>query len=104
GRVPQEVRDSVTDAMRAIRTAQSRAQRQFTYLRNSTIAHRDPDAIRQYRDIVAMDGLEVTKVAAEFYAGTSQFIDVLPRVVIHLGTVPGMINQLAAQQARAEST
>ncbi|WP_157374667.1 hypothetical protein [Burkholderia ubonensis] len=104
GQVPQELRDSVTDAMRAIRKAQSRAQRQFTHLRNSTIAHRDPDAIRQYRDIVAIDGLEVTKIATEFYAGTSQFIDVLPRVIIHLSTVPGMINQLAAQQARAEST
>lgn len=102
GQVPDELRASVTDAMRTIRKAQSRAQRQFTHLRNSTIAHRDPDAIRQYSDIIAIDGLEVAKVATEFYSGTSKFIDILPRVMIHLSTVPGMINQLAAQKARAE--
>jgi hypothetical protein len=102
GQVPEELRASVTDAMRTIRKAQSRAQRQFTHLRNSTIAHRDPDAIRQYSDIISIDGLEIAKVATEFYAGTSKFIDILPRVIIHLSTVPGMINQLAAQRARAE--
>ena len=66
---PEELRNAVTEAMRAIRKSQSRAQRQFAYLRNATIAHRDPDAIRQYRDIVEIDGLEVTKVSAEFYEG-----------------------------------
>ena len=96
-KVPEELRNAVTEAMRAIRKSQSRAQRQFAYLRNATIAHRDPDAIRQYRDIIEIDGLEVTKVAAAFYEGTSKFMDVLPRLLVHLSTWPGMIGQLTSQ-------
>lgn len=103
GKVPDELKDSVTDAMRTIRKAQSRAQRQFAYLRNSTIAHRDSDAIRQYRDIMEIDGLEVAKVATEFYAGISKFMDVLPRLLLHLSTLSGMIGQLTAQQERRDS-
>jgi len=102
GNVPAELRDSVTDALRTVRKAQSRAQRQFAYLRNSTIAHRDPDAIQQYRDIIEIDGLEVAKISGEFYAGTSKFMDVLPCLLTHLSTWPGMIGQLAARGKRGD--
>lgn len=102
GNVPAELRESITDALRTIRKAQSRAQRQFAYLRNSTIAHRDPDAVRQYRDIIEIDGLEVAKVAVEFYAGTSKFMDMLPRLLTHLSTWPGMIGQLTARGERSD--
>lgn len=100
GKVPSELRDEVTEAMRAIRKSQANAQRKFAYLRNSTIAHRDPDAIRQYRDITEIDGLEVVQIAAEFYSGTSMFMDVLPSLLAHLGTTSGIISQLVAQNAR----
>jgi hypothetical protein len=102
GNVPEELRDSVSDALRTVRKAQSRAQRQFAHLRNSTIAHRDPDAIQQYRDIIGIDGLEVSKVAVEFYAGAGKFIDVLPRLLTHLSTWPGMIGQLTARGERSD--
>jgi hypothetical protein len=100
GATPEDLRQEVTEAMRAIRKAQSRAQRQFAYLRNSTIAHRDPDAIRQYRDIVEIDGLEVMKIAADFYTGTEKFIEMIPRLLVHLSTLQGMIGQLKSQAAR----
>jgi hypothetical protein len=103
GNAPEELRSAVTDAMRTIRKAQLHAQRQFAYLRNATIAHRDSDAIRQYRDIVGIDELEVSKVAAEFYAGTSSFMKVLPLLLSHLSTWPGMIGQLTAQTKRARA-
>lgn len=103
GHTPEPLRQEVTEAMRVIRKAQSRAQRQFAYLRNSTIAHRDPDAIRQYRDIVEIDGLEVTKIAADFYGGTSKFIEMIPRLLTQLSTWQGMIGQLTAQSARKEA-
>jgi hypothetical protein len=103
GVVPEELQNAVTEAMRTIRKAQSRAQRQFANLRNSTIAHRDPDAIRQYRDIVGIDGLDVVSMAAEFYEGTHLFIAVLPKLVTHLGTWPALLSQLSAQENRKVS-
>lgn len=97
GNVPEDLKVAVTEAMRTIRKSQSRAQKHFTNLRNSTIAHRDADAIRQYRDIIDIDGLEIVKVAAEFYEGTKLFIDVMPHLISHLGTLPALLSQLSAQ-------
>ncbi len=101
GAIPEDLQQEVTEAMRSIRKAQSRARRQFAYLRNSTIAHRDPDAIRQYRDIVEIDGVEVTKVAADFYAGTGKFIEMIPLLLVHLSSMRGMIGQMKSQAARS---
>lgn len=102
GKTPEALRQEVTEAIRDIRKAQARARRQFAYLRNSTIAHRDPDAIRQHRDIIEIDGLEVTNVAADFYGGTSKFIEMIPRLLAQLSTLQSMIGQLSAQRAREE--
>ncbi len=103
GRVPEELRNEVTDAMRSIRKAQAQAQKQFANLRNSTIAHRDPDALRQYRDITALEGLEVTSVVVDFYAGTKKFIDVMPRLLLHLSTMHGLFAQMQAQRDREQA-
>jgi hypothetical protein len=103
GKVPEELQDAVTEAMRTIRKAQSSAQRQFAALRNSTIAHRNTDAIRQYRDIVSIEGLDVVQVAAEFYKGTHLFLEVLPKVISYLGTWPALIAQLSAQSERRKN-
>lgn len=102
GKTPEDLRQQVTEAMRSIRRAQARAQRQFANLRNSTIAHRDPNAIQQYRDIIGIDGLEVTQIAADFYSGTSQFIEMIPRLLAHLSALQGIIGQLTAQSARKD--
>jgi hypothetical protein len=99
---PDGLRRKVIEAMRDIRKAQARAQRQFACLRNSTIAHRDPDAIRQHRDIIEIDGLEVIKIAADFYSGTSKFLEMIPPLLTHMSTWQGMIAQLSAQNARKE--
>lgn len=103
-KVPEDLRTAVTEALRSVRRSQSRAQRQFAYLRNATIAHRDPDAVRQYRDILEIDGLEVTKVAAEFYEGTSRFMDVLPRLLAHMSTWPAMVGQFTSELDRKKVT
>lgn len=101
---PDGLRQEVTDAMRAIRKAQSKAQREFTYLRNSTIAHRDANALQQYRDITEIDGLEVIKIAAEFYAGTNKFIEMIPKLLAQMASWQGMISQLTAQSTREEAS
>jgi len=100
GKISGPLRDSVTDALRAIRKAQSQAQHQFAYLRHSTIAHRDPDAIQQYRDIIEIDEFEVARIAVEFYAGAQKFMDVIPRLLNQLSTLEGLLGQMDARRAR----
>lgn len=94
---PSELRQELTAALRMVRAAQQKAQRQFADLRHSTIAHRDADAISQYRRIAEIDGLSVFQTAAEFYAGTHAFMEVMPKVLGHVGGMSGLISQLIAQ-------
>ena len=103
-KTPVCLKREIVAAIRAIRKAQSRARRQFAYLRNSTIAHRDADAARQYRDIIAIDGLEVANVAGDFYAETAKFIEIVTRLIAHLGTLQGVLGQMAAQNCIQEPT
>jgi hypothetical protein len=91
---PEELRQEVSVALRTIRSAQQKAQKQFAELRHSTIAHRDADAITQYRKISELDSLSVVQTAAEFYAGTHAFMDVMPRLISHVAGTTGVIAQL----------
>jgi len=93
----EEMRHQVTQALRAVRTAQQRAQKQFSFLRNATIAHRDPDAFLQYKSIIQINELEVLRIAADFYAGTQLFLKVLPQLLLQVGTWPGLIKQLKSR-------
>jgi hypothetical protein len=92
-KVPEELRKEVANALRMVRKSQERAQKQFAYLRNSTIAHRDADALRQHADIAQIDSLAVTRIAAEFYEGARIFIDMLPKLLAYLGTMPALASQ-----------
>jgi hypothetical protein len=98
--LPEKLRQEVALCLRSVRNAQQKAQKQFLNLRNSTIAHRDPDALRQYRAITRLDEVAVIQIASDFYAGTHAFIKLLPSVIQHVGGIPGLLSQLSAQAAR----
>lgn len=101
--VPELLRQKVAVALRSVRKVQGKAQKQFALLRNSTIAHRDPDALQQYRAITELNTLGVVKIAAEFYDGTHAFITILPELLLNVGTMPGLLRQISAQANRKPS-
>jgi hypothetical protein len=95
--VPELLRKEVAEALRIVRRSQERARKQFAYLRNSTIAHRDADALRQHADITDIDSVAVTNIAAEFYEGSRTFFDMLPKLLAHLGTTHALVSQFVKQ-------
>jgi hypothetical protein len=101
--VTERARDRAKQALRKVRLAQQKAQKQFAFLRNSTIAHRDADAVLQYRAITELDEMKVLRIAAEFYDGTHLFLDVMPELLLSVGTMPGLFRQLKARPARDRS-
>ena len=95
--ISDSVKVQVTLALREARGAQTKAQRIFNYHRNNTIAHRNQDGLEQYHSIMAIDEIEVIKIAAEFYNATARFRSVLPELMIQSGSTKGLINQIKAQ-------
>jgi hypothetical protein len=100
--VPAELRNKVAQALRTIRAAQQRAQKQFANLRHSTIAHRDADAVTQYRRISELDSLSILQTAAEFYNGTHELMDVIPELLKHVAGTRGLLAQLIVQARRSK--
>lgn len=95
--VPEQLRDAVTLSLRTVRKAQEKAKKQFYLLRNSTIAHRDIDALKQYTAITTLDPLIVAGITAEFYAGSRAFLNILPILLTHVGNLHGLFKQMKTQ-------
>lgn len=74
----EDMKKTATAALRAVRLVQRKAQKEFAFLRNATIAHRDPDAVAQYNAIMSLDEMKVMALATEFYAGADAFVNLMP--------------------------
>lgn len=77
----EELRTEATNALRALRLVQKAARAQFSFIRNVAIAHRDPDALAQYRAIRALDIEAVIKIAAEFYVGINLYLVAMTKIL-----------------------
>ncbi len=91
---------AVTDALRAIRRVQKKAESEFEFLRNATIAHRDPDGIAQYKAITELDEMKVLNLAAEFYVAADEFISLLPNIVQQSSRLPRLLAQFSKREAK----
>jgi len=98
--IPEDAKRKITEALRMVRSAQQKAQKQFAFLRNATIAHRDADALLQYRAIAEIDSMAVLGIASEFYDGTRLFLSVFPDTMVQVGSFPGLLNQVRARESR----
>jgi hypothetical protein len=94
--VSEDGKRRITQALRNVRQAQQKAQKQFAFLRNATIAHRDPDAVLQFRSIVGLNEREVVRIGIEFYEGAQLFISALPEVLAEVGSMRGLFRQLGS--------
>jgi len=101
--VSKNIQNEAFEALREVRQAQKRAKKQLGFLRNSTIAHRDPDALLQYCSIRDIDENAVLQLAAEFYEGSTKFVSLLPKIMLEIGSMPGLFSQIKAKYSKSHS-
>lgn len=88
-----EIKKEVFEALRAIRKIQKKATKIYGHIRDSAIAHRDPDALVQYRTIRNIDTHDVFRLAMDFYAQSKAFVNVVPKLMILSSTPEAVIKQ-----------
>lgn len=93
-KIDTPLREEVTTSLRNLRKTQSRAKKAMHKIRNATIAHRDPDALVQYRMIRDIDSAAVLELAAEFYESAQSFIAVVPRLIASGSNLPSLVRQM----------
>jgi hypothetical protein len=96
--ISDELQREAIGALRLLRTVQRKANRQFSVVRNKAIAHRDPDALAQYRAIRDLKEKEVMQIAVEFFEAVNVFINVHTRLLIESNTLQSYISQWSASE------
>jgi hypothetical protein len=86
-------RTEAVEALRLVRIVQKKARKEFGYLRNSTIAHRDADAVAQYNTINDMKTEQVFQIAVEFYKRAERFIALMPELISESGSTVALLRQ-----------
>jgi hypothetical protein len=92
---PEHLRKEASLALREVRAVQNKARKEFSVLRNATIAHRDPNALLQYRAIRNLKVEAVFSIAGEFYLAAGRFIQLVPRLMLESSTIPALLRQYA---------
>jgi hypothetical protein len=80
--ISEELRREMSLALRVMNKAQTKAKKLLSKIRHSTIAHRDADALLQYRTIVSLDAIEALKILATFYESIDLFNTALPKLML----------------------
>lgn len=101
-RAPEELKREAYEALRDVRKVQQRARKELGFLRHATIAHRDPNALAQYRAIRNLDTGHVLGLAGDFYAAAGRFISCIPKLIRAANTIPALLLQMSARRARRE--
>lgn len=92
--IPNELRREAIECLRALRLTQRKANKQFSHVRNAAIAHRDPNALVQYRAIRDLNVNDVFALAAEFFQAVNRFVNVQTRLLLAANNLPSFLNQL----------
>jgi len=72
-------------------------------IRNYTIAHRDADAIKQYRLIRNIDELVVAKIASDFFEATNPVVRLLSMLVKESSGMHHLLNQYIGRKRFKDS-
>jgi hypothetical protein len=94
--IPEDLRREAIGSLRALRVIQRKANMKFAVIRNAAIAHRDPNALVQYRAIRDLKVDEVMAVAIEFYEAVEKFIKPLTKLALAGKTLPSLLKQWSA--------
>lgn len=90
---PADIRDEINSSLKLVRKSQKSAEKSLKSLRNSVIAHRDADALYQYRTIKNIPADEIFEAAMKFYEASDRFHAVLPKLIIIGSSMPNLIKQ-----------
>ena len=91
--IPDDLKSQAVAVLRGLRLVQRRVTKNFSFVRNATIAHRDPNALAQYRAIRDLKIDEVMAIAVEFFDAVEQFMAVLTQILLAGNSVQSYLRQ-----------
>jgi len=90
---PRQFSQRVESNLAALRAIHTQLRSEFEEIRQNTIAHRDADAIRQYRLIRNIDELTIVKRCSDFFSVAEPLVEQLVELTKTTGDMRHIVNQ-----------
>jgi nucleotide-binding universal stress UspA family protein len=103
-KIPDELQREMTAALRRLRKIRERIEKDYTFVRNVAIAHRDPDVLAQYRAIRDLDTDKLYEITAEFFQAVDQFIVAHTKLLNASSTMASVLAQWAEYEKNGGAT
>jgi hypothetical protein len=97
--ISEELKSRAIEVLRNLRLIQRKVTKNFSFVRNATIGHRDPNALAQYRAIRDLRVEEVMAIAVEFFAAVEQFVVLLTQIMLAGNTMQSFLRQWMESEA-----
>lgn len=95
---PKKLKRDIEGALSNLASVHVGVKSKFEDIRNFTIAHRDADAMMQYRLIRNINETEVAKTAGEFFAAVNPVVRLLGELVSDSSGVHHLLNQYVGKK------
>lgn len=95
---PKKLRLDLDEALTNLSMVHGCLKERLSDIRNFTIAHRDADAMKQYRLIRNMDEVEIVKIAAEFFTAANPIVELLSELALESSGMHHVLNQYAGKK------
>lgn len=96
--IADELKQEMVGVLRALRLVQRKVTKNYSFVRNATIGHRDPNALAQYRAIRDLDVDEVFEIGAEFFEAVRRFVKVQTQIISAGSTIQSYLRQWAESE------
>lgn len=94
----RDLRQRLVKNLEDVRKVQSELHDEFREIRNKTIAHRDADAMHQYRLIRNLDEMKVVDRAGDYFKAASPLISDLTELTCMAGDMRHLMNQYVGKK------
>lgn len=97
--IPNELKVKTIEVLRTLRLVQRKVTKNYSFVRNATIGHRDPNALAQYRAIRDLRVTEVMAIAVEFFAAVERFVALLTQIMLAGNSLQSYLRQWAQSES-----
>lgn len=95
---PKKLQRDLENCLSQLATVHASVKARLADIRHFTIAHRDADAMKQYRLIRNIDEIEVVKIAGEFFAAANPAVSLLAELALDSGGMHHLLNQYVGKK------
>ena len=91
----EQAKTDLVNSLRELNKVRRRIQGSLSETRHNAIAHRDPDAMNQYKIIQTLEALDFKEELRDFYSVMDSLIKAMIVSVKQVGSIPGLLSQVS---------